>query len=82
MAHVKKNLTGTYKKLYDSAMKIQLDKQKLDRLLKLHNKNYPWIANKLNWSRQRLHYNLKHRTVVCADACAPLFGLKGKDLIR
>ena len=64
------------------AMKSQLDKDKLNRLLKLHKKNYSWLANNLNWTRQRMHYHIKYRTVMGADAIAPLFGLKGKDLIK
>lgn len=79
---VKISLDIQIKILYDSIMKTKLDKQKLDRLLNLNDKNYPWLANKLEWSRQRLHYHLKNKTVMLADRSAPLFGLKGKDLIK
>jgi hypothetical protein len=63
-------------------MKTQLDKEKLVRLIKLHDKNYQWIADNLGWSRQLVHYHIKNRTLKFADEVAPLFGLKGKDLMR
>jgi hypothetical protein len=63
-------------------MKSKLDKDKLNRLLRLHDRNYSWLAKKLNWTRQRMHYHIKNKTVMCADVVAPLFGLKGKDLIK
>lgn len=63
-------------------MRSQLDKDKLVKLLKLNKKSRSWLADNLGWTRQRLHYHLKNNTVKLADASAPLFGLKGKDLIK
>jgi hypothetical protein len=63
-------------------METQLDKEKLNRLLKLHGKNYTWLANNLGWTRQRMHYHIKNRTLKIADKIAPLFGLKGRDMMK
>jgi len=63
-------------------MKTQLDREKLDRLLKINKKNYSWLANNLGWTRQRLHHHIKNRTLSIADNIAHIFGLKGKDLMK
>ena len=63
-------------------MRTQLDKDKLNRLLKLHKKKKVWLADNLGWTRQRLNYHLKNNTLILADAAAPIFGLKGKDLMK
>ena len=67
---------------YRTAMKTLLDKDKLDRLLKLNGKNYTWLADNLGWTRQRMHYHIKYKTLSIADKIAPLFGLKGKDMMK
>jgi len=63
-------------------MRTQLDKEKLDRLLKLNKKKYVDLAKDLGWTRQLLNYHLSKRTLTLADAAASIFGLKGKDLMK
>ena len=62
--------------------KIELDIRKVEKQLKASGKTFSWLADKIGFSRQRLHYHLKNKTVKGAEVIAPVFNLDPKDLTR